>query len=95
MNGRATLVSENFVILTDPRVDRGPNPDLLELIFLALTAMICGANGRCDVERLAKAKVKWFRKHVKLEHGVPSHGPCGRVFSRLDAGSVGSIPANF
>lgn len=86
MNGPATLVSKNFVNLTDPRVNRGQNHDLLEMIFVALTAFICGANGWADVERFAKAKVEWFRKYVNLEHGVPSHDTFGRVFSRLDTG---------
>lgn len=86
MNGPAILVSKNFINVTDPRVDRGQNHDLLEMIFLALTATICGANGWADVERFAKAKIEWFRRYVKLEHGVPSHDTFGRVFGRLDTG---------
>lgn len=86
MNGPATLVSKTFANVTDPRVDRGQNHDLLEMIFLTLTATICGANNWVDVERFAKAKINWFRRYVKLEHGVPSHDTFGRVFGRLDTG---------
>lgn len=86
MNGPATLVSKNFVNLTDPRVDRGANHNLLEMIFLALTAMLCGADGWADVERFANAKVSWFRKYIELEQGIPSHDTFGRVFARLDPG---------
>ena len=86
MDGPATLVYNSFEDLTDPRVDRGSNHDLLEMVFVALTASICGADGWTDMERLAKAKIDWFRRYIKLEHGVPSHDTFGRVFSQLDTG---------
>ena len=65
-------------------VERGHNHDLLEMIFITLTATICGANSWVDVERFAAGKIKWFRSYVKLANGVPSHDTFGRVFSRLD-----------
>ena len=86
MSGPASLVYKSFVDVTDPRVDRGANHDLLEMIFMALTATICGADGWADVERFVKAKQQWFRRYVKLQHGVPSHDTFGRVFGRLDTG---------
>lgn len=54
------------------------------MIFITLTATICGANSWADVERFANGKIKWFRRYVKLKNGVPSHDTFGRVFSRLD-----------
>lgn len=86
MEGPATLVYNSFERITDPRVDRGSNHDLLEMIFVALTAAICGADGWADVERFAKAKIDWFRRYIDLKYGVPSHDTFGRVFSRLDTG---------
>ena len=85
MNGPAAIVSKSFVNVTDPRLERGHNHDLLEMIFITLTATICGANSWADVERFANGKAKWFRRYIKLKHGVPSHDTLGRVFSRLDA----------
>ena len=86
MTGPARHLTESFVKLTDPRVDRGQNHDLLEMIFVALTATICGADGWTDIERFGKAKIDWFQRYIKLEHGVPSHDTFGRVFARLDSG---------
>lgn len=82
--GPAAVVVKHFVKVTDPRVDRGGNHDLVELVFMALTAVVCGAQGWVDVERFVKCKVEWFGKYISLEHGVPSHDTFGRVFSRLD-----------
>lgn len=86
MEGPATLIYNSFENITDPRVDRGSNHDLMEMIFMALTATICGADGWVDVERFAKSKIDWFLRYIELEHGVPSHDTFGRVFSRLDTG---------
>jgi predicted transposase YbfD/YdcC len=82
----AAVVSKHFENVTDPRINRGKNHSLIEMIFLALTATICGAQGWADVERFATSKLKWFRRYVRLDFGVPSHDTFGRVFSRLDTG---------
>jgi predicted transposase YbfD/YdcC len=84
--GPAAVVYKHFENLTDPRVNRGRNHDLVELIFLALTATLCGAQGWVDVERFARSKRSWFRRFIRLEHGVPSHDTFGRVFAVLDTG---------
>lgn len=86
MVGPAKIVQRHFENVTDPRVDRGGNHDLLEMVFVALTAAICGANGWADVERFARAKRDWFLQYIDLPHGVPSHDTFGRVFARLDTG---------
>lgn len=77
-------VYKHFEKLTDPRVNRGTNHDLHEMIFMALTATICGANGWADVERFVNAKRDWFEQFFLMEQGVPSHDTFGRVFARLD-----------
>lgn len=82
--GPAAVVETHFENLTDPRVNRGKNHDLVEMIFLALTATLCGAQGWADVERFANSKREWFLQFVALEHGVPSHDTFSRVFARLD-----------
>ena len=81
MNGPAVLISKCFVNLSDPRGDRGRNRRLLEMLFITLTATICGVNSWADLERFANGKIRWFRRYIKLEHGVPSHDTIGRVFS--------------
>lgn len=83
-HGPAGIIDKHFEKVTDPRVNRGANHDLLEMLFMAITATICGANGWADVERFVKAKVDWFARFIAMEHGVPSHDTFGRVFARLD-----------
>lgn len=75
----------HFEEITDPRVDRGENHSLIEMIFVTLCATLCGAEGWTDVERYGKAKLEWLRQFIPLEKGIPSHDTLGRVFSRLDS----------
>ena len=77
-------IFEHFVSVTDPRVNRGHNHSLYEMIVVALAATICGANGWTDVERFGYARLDWFKKFLELEHGIPSHDTFGRVFAALD-----------
>lgn len=83
MTGAATIVWKSFVIPTDPRADRGHNRDIHEIIFIALTATFCGANGWADVARFAKVKRDLFEQYLNLEEGIPSHDTFGRAFARL------------
>lgn len=83
-----TFVSEtckHFENITDPRINRGRNHLLVEMIFLTLCATICDANSWIDVERYGKAKLDWLRKFFPFHEGIASHDTLGRVFSRLDS----------
>lgn len=76
---------KHFENITDSRINRGKNHQLIEMIFLTLCSTICGADGWADVERFGKAKIAWLRRFLPFELGVPSHDTLGRVFSRLDS----------
>lgn len=84
--GPAGIVYKHFEKVTDPRSYRGPTHDLHEMIFMALTATMCGANGWADVERFVDARYDWFEKYIPMENGIPSHDTFGRVFAKLDTG---------
>lgn len=73
-----------FSTMDDPRTNRGKRHDLLDMIVIALCAVICGADAWAEVEQFGLCKLKWFRTFLKLPHGIPSHDTFGRVFARLD-----------
>lgn len=82
----ATVVYKHFEEITDPRLNRGLNHDLGELMFIALTAALANADSWADVERFGTSHQDWFAKHLPLENGIPSHDTFSRVFARLDSG---------
>jgi predicted transposase YbfD/YdcC len=71
-----------FSTMEDPRAGNARH-DLLELVFVALAAVLCGAEDCTDMAAFARAKLDFLRQVVKLEHGAPSHDTFSRVFRRL------------
>jgi predicted transposase YbfD/YdcC len=74
----------HFAALPDPRVDRAKRHDLLDILTVALCAMLCGADTWVDVEAFGTAKLAWLRTFLRLPNGIPSHDTFGRVFAALD-----------
>lgn len=74
-----------FADLTDPRVDRTKEHRLLDIVAIAISAVICGADSWVAVEEFGHAKQGWLRSFLGLPGGIPSHDTFGRVFAALDA----------
>lgn len=70
--------------LDDPRIDRTKLHSLLDIIVIAICAVICGADSWVDVEAFGIAKIDWLRTFLELPNGIPSHDTFGDVFARLD-----------
>ena len=81
---RVSSVEEHFAGLTDPRVDRTKEHRLVDIVTIALCAVICGADDWVAVETFGRAKEAWLRTFLSLPGGIPSHDTFGRVFARLD-----------
>jgi len=71
-------------LVPDPRVERTRKHELPELLFIALAAVICGAEHWTHVEEFGKANQPWLDTFLDLPHGIPSHDTFGRVFAALD-----------
>ena len=82
--GVAGTLSESFSGLDDPRTDRGKRHDLMDIISIAICAVIGGAEGWTDIELFAKCKYRWLKSFLNLSNGIPSHDTFARVFSRID-----------
>lgn len=74
-----------FADLDDPRVDRTKEHALLDVVAIAICAVICGADSWVAVEEFGNAKHTWLRTFLALPNGIPSHDTFGRVFAALDA----------
>jgi predicted transposase YbfD/YdcC len=68
-----------FGEVPDPRAANARH-DFLEVIFVALAAVLCGAEDCTDMALFARSKQALLRQVVKLEHGPPSHDTFSRVF---------------
>ena len=77
---------DHFATLTDPRCPHAPNSRhlLMDILVLAVCAVISGAEGWEDIEEYAKSQAEWFADLLDLPHGIPGHDTFRRVLSRLD-----------
>jgi len=82
-------ITDHFSDLEDPRVDRTKKHNLLEIIVIAICAVISGADEWTEIELWGKAKIDWLKRFLVLEHGIPSHDTFGRVFGRIDPEGFG------
>jgi len=77
-------IIEHFSSITDPRIDRQKRHKLIDIFFITLCAVICGADSWVAVEQFGKAKIEWLKKLLELKHGIPSHDTFGNVFSAIN-----------
>jgi len=78
----ANLV-KHFVGITDPRTGNAKVHIFLEILIIAILAVICGADGWSDVELFGKNKKAWLKTFLELPKGIPSHDTFGRVFAKI------------
>jgi predicted transposase YbfD/YdcC len=56
----------------------------MDILIIAVCAVISGAEGWEDIEEYGKAQAEWFADLLDLPHGIPGHDTFRRVLSRLD-----------
>jgi predicted transposase YbfD/YdcC len=77
-------LSSCFAEINDPRVAARCDHKLIDILCVALCAVLSGADQWTDVESYGKAKLTWLRTFLDLPNGIPSHDTFGRVFARID-----------
>jgi predicted transposase YbfD/YdcC len=80
----AASINKHFANLEDPRIDRTKLHKLLDILVIAICAVICGADNWEEVQLFGEAKEAWFRTILELPNGIPSHDTFWRVFAKLD-----------
>jgi predicted transposase YbfD/YdcC len=72
-----------FRRVPDPRADNARH-ELLDVLFIALAAVLCGAESCSDMADFGQSKEELLRLVLRLEHGIPSHDTFSRVFRLLE-----------
>jgi predicted transposase YbfD/YdcC len=74
-----------FGELPDARVQGRCDHKLIDIILIAVCAVMCGAESWSEVEEFGQAKAAWLKQYLDLPAGIPSHDTFSRVFRLLDA----------
>lgn len=78
-------VIDCFSELEDPRVEGRIDHKLIDIIVIAVCAVLCGAETWTGVEAFGYAKYKWLKRFLELPQGIPSDQTFSRVFSLIPA----------
>src|SRR5215472_2777448 len=70
--------------LKDPRIERNKRHRLIDIITIAVCAVIGNADSWEDIATFARRRQEWFQRFLALPGGIPSHHTFRRVFDRLD-----------
>ncbi len=77
-------IEEHFGSITDPRIERTKLHKLIDILVIAICAMICGCDNWEDIAEFGEAKQERFATFLELPNGIPSHDTFNRVFARLN-----------
>lgn len=73
-----------FAPLRDPRVRGRSDHRLLDIIVMALCAVVANCDDWQQIALFARERRDWFARFLPLPNGTPSHDTFERVFDRLD-----------
>src|SRR5215208_5321540 len=76
-------IPQYFAKLKDPRRAHRRRHALQDIIFIALCAVIAGAQDWQEIETFGRKRRDWLQRFLELPHGIPSHDTFERVFNRI------------
>ena len=75
--------------IDDPRTKTGAiDYPLVEILFTALVAVVCGADSYPEIETFGTEQLQWLKKFFPFKNGTPSHDTFNRIFELLDPNSL-------
>ena len=78
---------EIFSKLKDPRVERTKKHLFLDIIGLALFAVLAGPQCYTKIEDFCRHHEDWLKNYFELPNGIPCHDTFSRLFSAIPAQS--------
>jgi len=70
--------------ILDHRIDRNQLHSVETIVFIALSAVLCGAESWNEIEQFGRCKESYFRSRLSNYNGIPSHDTFNRFFSAID-----------
>jgi predicted transposase YbfD/YdcC len=81
--------------IEDPRVRRTRLHPLINILVIAVSATLCGAEGWDDMVEFADCKLDWLQERLDMTNGIPCADTFRRVFARLDGEAFSEMFLNW
>ena len=75
---------ESFAVLDDPRYPRKVEHRLVDVLVIAVCAVVAEAETFEDIALYGRCKHAWLKRFLALPNGIPSHDTFRRVFMLID-----------
>jgi predicted transposase YbfD/YdcC len=82
-DGPATF-HDHFGELKDPRVERTRRHPLVNILFIAVCGVLCGADSFAAIHEFGDDRKTWLARFLDLSNGIPCEDTFRRVLARLD-----------
>ena len=83
-----TRFIRHFSMISDPRINRCKVHDLIEILFLSISAVLSGASGWEEIEDFSHTRLTWLRHFLPFSAEIPRHDTIARVICRLKADEI-------
>lgn len=84
MTGKSLSIKKHFATLKDPRCRHRKLHRLLDIVVIAISAVISGSNSWTDIAAFGRRRQAWLQRFLALPNGIPSHDTFERVFAALN-----------
>jgi predicted transposase YbfD/YdcC len=81
-NSKSARIQDHFAELSDPRRREVMYP-LVNVVVIAICAVICGADDFVAIARFGRTKREWLERFLDLKGGIPSHDRFNAIFAAL------------
>ena len=78
-------IETHFKEVREPRQYGKIDHPLINIIFITICGVLCGADDWVAITEFARAQQDWLSKYLDLQNGLPSHDTLGRTFAVIDS----------
>ena len=83
-----TRLVKHFSVLEDPRCAGKVLHRLIDILVIAVCAVVAGAESWEDIELYGKEKKDWLATFLGLQNGIPSHDTFRRLFMIINPDAI-------
>lgn len=76
---------EKFIVIEDPRTGGNKRHYFGEIIFIAVSALVCGVKSFSGMIEFAHIHKDWLKKWIELPNGIPAVQTLINLFSLMDS----------